>query len=152
MLWNWFGLGGRRNRRAVFAYRDGTRGRRADPVAVEMALIAALGADWKGVLRKLDQGPARGLVGLQQDAAEAEWLALRARVLAAIDAAFGVSPYSYDPAAGREGGLTDGERFDLLTGYCEFCADLIEMARPFVSAQSRDSPSPESPQPVSGRA
>ena len=141
MLWNWFGLKrSAESRRGIFVYRDGTRKRRADPVAVEQAMIDALGEDWRKAVRRLDQPPAPlGVVGEQAQAASAEWEANHRKVMAAIDAAFGVRPLD------DEGGLTEVERMGLLTGYLNFCVDLILAARPFANARSRASPSPEPP-------
>lgn len=140
MFWNWFGFGGRADKaRCIFIYRDGTRPRRADPIAVEAALIRALGADWRDLARRVDGPPPAGLVGEQADEAELIWHAEKQKLLAAIDGAFGVY------ALNDRDGLTDVERVGLLARYCLFCAGLVEAARPFVNGRSRASPSPAAP-------
>lgn len=148
MFWNWFGFGrDRDSKRLLFAYRDGSSTRRADPVVVELSLVAVLGKDWRNTIRKLDKSSASfGLVGEQAEAAEAEWFDTRAKVLEAIDAAFGVRAFAYSD--GKASGLTDAERWGLLEGYLRFCTDLITAARPFPSAQPRASPSPGNPPPA----
>lgn len=151
MFWNWFGFRNPDRGRFVFAYKDGTRDRRADPVAVERALTAALGDDWRGVVRKLSRpASAMGLVGEQADAENAEWEATRVKVLTAVCAAFGVSTYSDGGGVGRPSGLTEVELWGLLEGYVRFCTDLVELAAPFGNARSRASPSPAARPPANG--
>lgn len=148
MFWNWFGLGRDENRaRMIFAYRDGTRKRSADPVAVEAAFVKVLGDDWRACVRRLDKPLDNGLVGEQADAAQADWEANRQKVLGAVEASFGVHPYTDHGGESPPTGLTEVERLGLLAGFLEFCADLIEAARPFAAARSRASPSTARPVP-----
>lgn len=148
MLWNWFGFARGDRGRNIFAYRDGTRKRSADPVAVEAAFVKELGDDWRACVRRLDRPDGRhGLVGEQADAADADWEANRRKVLAAVDAAFGVHPYTDHGGEQAPTGLTEVERLGLLAGFLHFCADLIEAARPFPAARSRASPSTAAPRP-----
>ena len=140
-IWNWFGFGrsGFRDR-VLFHYRDGTRARTADPVAVEDRLVKHLGPDWFRVVGALSEPFPPGLAGEALDAERDRRAADRKKAVAAICAAFNVTEYDNE---GR--GLTIIELFGLLDGYCRYAAALLEYARPFVSAQSRASPSPENP-------
>lgn len=141
MFWNWFGFRGPRSRRFIFTYRDGTRSRRADPVAVDRVLKRELGTDWYDVVRRLGKPPA-GLVGEQADAALVEWETSRVKVVNTVCTAFGVHPLT------DKDGLTEAELYGLLDGYIRFCSDLVELARPFPNARSRASPTPTPPPPA----
>lgn len=146
MFWDRFKNGTRG--RNIFAYRDGTRKRSADPVAVEQAFTKELGDDWRACVRRLDRPDVgNGLVGEQAEAAETEWKVNRQKVLGAVDKAFGVHPYTDHGGEAPPTGLTEVERLGLLAGFLNFCADLIEAARPFAAAQSRASPSTAGPRP-----
>lgn len=134
--------------RLVFRFRDGTRSRYADPIAVERSLIESLGRDWRAVLRDLSKPVPAGLVGEQREEAEAKVEDLRLRVLRATHAAFGTHPLR--DSDGRMTGLTEVEAFDLLGGFLRFCSDLVRLARPFASARSRASPGIASPPSASG--
>ncbi len=151
MFWNWFGLGRSPDwKRCIFRYRDGTRIRRVDPVAVEGVFIKELGEDWRDKIRKMAKPSSLGLVGTQEIEAKENREKLRTEILAAVDKAFGVQPFTDHGGAKKPEGLTEIERLGLLEGFLYFCADLLELARPFGSAQSRASPSPEPPPSVSG--
>lgn len=132
--------------RLLFAYRDGTRVRWADPVLVERTLIDRLGDDWWQVVADLSKPLPLGTVGEQADAERARKRDDRRRVLEAVDAAFDVHAFRDSDRTG----LTETERLGLMTGYVLFCNDLVRLARPFVIAQSRASPSPAAPPPPSG--
>lgn len=139
--------------RRVFRYKDGTRKRSADPVAVERALIDRLGPDWWSAVVKLDDPPPLGVVGVAGDEYWATRQADREKVLAAVDAAFGVTAYADNAGTtGTPTGLTEIERLGLLTGYVLFCSDLVAAARPFVTPQPRASPSGGNPPPSNGAA
>jgi len=134
--------------RLVFRFKDGTRKRYADPVAVERSLIELLGRDWRRTVSDLAKPIPSGLVGEQREEAEAKSDDLRTRVLKATYLAFKVEPLRDD--GDKMTGLTEVEAFDLLGGFLRFCSDLIRLARPFQRPQSRASPSNASLQPASG--
>lgn len=147
-----YGLFRRTPDRFIFRYRDGTRRRTADPVEVESALAAMLGDDWRERVKNYGAPAPLGLAGLQLE----EWKSRkgdeRKAILAAVDAAFGVSPYTDDAGTSRPRGLTGAERFGLLEGFNRFCLDLMVLARPFLRPPPRGSPGPEPPPPPSGPA
>lgn len=120
----------------VFWFRDGRRRRAADPLEVDRVLVARLGDEWWVRVKEMTAPVPPGLVGEAEDRARADREKTRVEVLAAIDAAFGVSPL----ADGR--GMSEVARLALLDGYCRFCALLMDMSRPFGTARSRASPSP----------
>lgn len=136
--------------RLVFRFRDGSRKRWADPIAVERGLIEALGRDWRQVLVDLAKPVPQGLVGEQRIEAESRVEDLRARVLRATHAAFGTTPLT--DVDGRPSGLTEVEAFDLLGGFLRFCDDLVRLARPFQRPQPRASPGDGDPPPASTSA
>lgn len=121
---------------SVFHFRDGTRKRSVDPVAVERTLVAMLGDEWYREVGKLSDASPVGMMGVQEEEFRQRQEKRRADVLAAIDAAFGVHAY-------RDGaGMTEAKRFALLDGFVRFCLDLMALAGPFAKPQSRASPSP----------
>lgn len=136
----------------IFHYHDGTRKRSADPTAIEQTLIEYLGEDWRETLKELDKPIPYGAIGAQMDDCKEKRGKLYKDVLAAIDAAFKVHPYTDNDGLASPSGLIEGFREGLLKGYIRFCLDLVRLARPFANAQSRASPSPVSPPPPSGQA
>lgn len=146
-MFRWL-LGRRDSDRMVFRFKDGTRRRCADPIVVERGLIESLGRDWRSVLMDLARPAPDGLVGEQREEAESRSEELRAKVLKATHRAFGVEPLHEQD--GRVVGLTEVECFDLLGGFVRFCNDLVRLARPFASAQSRASPPSAGPPSASG--
>ncbi len=128
----------------VFDYHDGSRWRSADPIEVERAMIAVLGDDWRSRVESMGTPINPDAIGEIADKMKADKEKLRSQVLYAIDTAFNVKPY-------RDGeGMTELKRLSLLVGFNLYCRDLIELARPFVSQQSRASPSTDPPPVVSG--
>ncbi len=125
--------------RLVFPYKDETGKRAADPVVVERTLTTILGEDWRDIVRHLNDRPPPGIVGEIADNHKAAQEASRAKVLDAINAAFDVR--TFDGRVNPPIGLTDGERFGLLTAFILFIYDMVDKARPFIGTQSRASPS-----------
>jgi len=137
-----FGWVGRliRNRslsdRFIFRYHDGSRKRSADPVEVERVLIRHLGDDWRDKLASLDKKVPFGVIGDELERAKKERDELRRKIVAATDEAFDLKPFKDDV------GLVEPMRLGILIGYCRFCIDLVELARPFPKPSSPTSPSP----------
>lgn len=143
------GLGPRRNPQApyVFPYHDGTHNRSADIVVIEQSLRDSLGEDWRDTVSKLNAPVPAGAIGGVLDKIREDRRKHRAEILAAVDKAFDVHEYRH-PKGEEPSGLVDDFRIGLLTGYMLFCIDLMRIARPFVIAQSRASPTSENqPQP-----
>lgn len=137
--------------RRIFRYKDGTRKRSADPTEIEVRMADALGEDWRTRVRDYAKPAPVGLDGVQQDEFRQRKVAERKEILAAIDAAFEVEPYTDPKDGGRPRGLTAAERFGLLEGYEGFCLDLMVLARPFLRPWPTGSPpDPEPPPPPSG--
>lgn len=134
--------------RLIFRYRDGEAKRAADPIAVEQTMVKVLGREWLADLRTLSTPTPRGVMGEQLEEIEERRERIRQRTLDAVCVAFGVTRFKDDK--GRISGLTEVELFDLLGGYLRFCNALRELARPFVTAQSRASPSTGSRPTASG--
>jgi hypothetical protein len=94
--------------RAIFTFFDGTTARRADPLAVQRALLASPAFD-----NKLDPGmPGLNAAG---------------RVAAGVRKAFGVPAFD-------AGGLTDAECLDLYVAFGEYVGRLAEDSRPLASS------------------
>lgn len=136
---------GRAENRYVFHYHDGRRKRSADPLVIERHLIAALGEDWRKVVREIEAPLPLGMVGSHADAERRARLDQMQGLYNAIDEAFGVHAYTDYGGAKRADGLTEVARLGLLKAYIRFCGALVELARPFVIAQSRASPPPDNP-------
>lgn len=132
---NLFGYGPPRDI-LIFRYWDGTSHRSADPVEVERVLIRHLGDDWYNAVKKLSAPIPAGVIGIQEEELKSKREEQKQRILTAVDEAFGVHRHQ----DGR--GLTEMYRIALLDGFVKFCLDLMELSRPFESAQSRASPSP----------
>lgn len=154
MLWGLFGRK-KEERRLLFPYYDGVRTRRADPVAIENVLISHLGHDWSEAIVRLSAPYPPGLLGEVMDQARQQRAKERAKVIKAICEAFDVSYFGMgtvvDSETGEKGaGLGEIELFNLLDKYQRFVIHLLELSRPFASAQPRASPSPANSPPLSG--
>jgi hypothetical protein len=140
-MFGWL-FGRDKNTRFIFHFMDGNRKRSVDPITVERTMIAVLGSSWRGELENLGKPIPFGIVGEALEKASDDKEKMLSKVLYAIDAAFDVKSF-------KDGeGLTELERLGLLTGFNNYCRDLVERARPFVKQPSRASPGPEpSPTP-----
>lgn len=125
----------------IFHYRDGTRKRSADPIAIEISLRDSLGKDWLDKVAKLHAPVPLGAVGISGEEVEANREKLRTEVLDAIDKAFGVHGYIDFGGTRKPEGMIEVARFGLLNGYIRFATLLIKGSRPFAKLRSRDSPS-----------
>lgn len=121
-------------KRLVFEYSDGTRTRRADPLAAFAAFESAC-PDFEEQLKALDEPTG---VALPPGAVAAALKTGRAdalkKLLAATRAAFGVKPL--DDA----GGLTEAETLQLLTRFFVWMGEAARDARPFSDSRPRASP------------
>jgi hypothetical protein len=134
-MFSWFKrfVRGHRNR-YVFHYWDGSRYRSSDPLEIERGLVLVLGENWRQKLEDNAKPVHPELVGEEADKIRKDKEELRSRILYAIDTSFDVKSY-------KDGvGMTEIERFGLLTGFNRFCIDLVVMSRPFRKQQSRASP------------
>lgn len=146
-MFSWFMRYVRRHRnRYVFYYWDGSRNRSADPLEIERGLVVTLGETWRSQLEDLAKPVHPDLIGEEAGIIRKQKEELRSKVLYAIDTAFDVQSY-------KDGqGMTEIERFGLLTGFNLFCRDLVVLARPFMKRQSRASPGTGNRPTVSGAA
>lgn len=113
--------------RAIFVYYDGSRRRRADPVAVGAALEEAE-PEYISLLAEINQPPAALPPGPVRDELAARQRAAAARLVAMARRAFGLPPLS------DADGVTDGEALGVLTQYFLFMEDLADEARPFATS------------------
>ena len=113
------------SQRNIFKFYDGTRERRADPIAVDWAFELALEAEDREALRNQADG---------EDAPAA--IRASETMLKAIRKAFGVTEFN----DADQTGLTIGETFELFTRYRDWCDDL--------KADGEDTPK-SSPTPAS---
>lgn len=134
MTWGTYG-----NR--LFAFREGRRTRRVDPLAVETSLLHSLGSSWWEDVGRLAAKPGDTLMGLDLQAWEEKHRLHRGRVLPALRAAFEAKPF--DERAGT--GLTDLEVQAVGEAFRYFCSDLATLARPFRECASHGLPYPRTP-------
>ena len=137
-------LWSRDHSRLIFAYRDGARPRRADPLVAGRKLEAAC-PDYADLLAVVGADPPPDLVAAMTEPVAADLKRRKAeavaKLTAAADAAFGLKPLS------DSGGLTEVERFQVLADFFVFMGGLADQSRPFSTSQSRASPTtpPDSP-------
>jgi len=120
--------------RLIFSFHDGTRTRRADPLAAGGALERECPKYAELLELAVDDaptvpGPAADDVARQKGEAIAE-------LVRATRAAFGVRPLD------EEGGLTEAETLNLFREFLVFLARLADAAGPFDNSPPPASPSP----------
>ncbi len=122
--------------RHVFTYHDGTRQRRADPLAA-VAALEATDPKFAEHLAELDakEKPDVALPpGVVADEVQAGRKEAVAKLLEATRAAFGLKPLD------DTGGLTEAETMGVLAAFIFWMAKAAEDARPFENSQPRASP------------
>jgi hypothetical protein len=124
----------RDRQRAVFSFHDGARWRRIDPMAAGREIEDTLGDDWPKLLKLLVAERPYCPPELDTAALRADWARMKqdaARKLSGVACkAFGVQPL------GDAGGLTEGERIELVAKFFHWLADRREEARPFPTSPS----------------
>lgn len=113
--------------RAIYRYHDGTRARRADPVAVGAAL-ERFQPDYLDLLADVHKSPAQVPMGLVRDQLVARQREVASKLVELSRKVFGL------PVLTDAGGVTDGEALGVLTGYFLFMEELADEARPFGSS------------------
>ena len=122
--------------RLVFEYHDGTRSRRADPLAAVAALEAA-DPKFAEHLAELDDSDKPGVAlppGAVADEVKAGRKEAVAKLLEATRAAFGLKPLD------DTGGLTEAETMQVLMAFLLWMQAAAADARPFENSQPRASP------------
>lgn len=131
-------------KRKIFEYHDGTRSRRADPLAVQRVINRKLGRRLDTHLKNmgvLERVPP----ALRPHLSEGVIDDMRAKEFDAAEALAAVTREAFGVKALEDGGLSDAECLDLFARFYAYVAYLEEAARPLP-----DSPGPDVPSTPAG--
>lgn len=138
----------------IFNYFDGSRWCSCDPYIIEMTLVDNVGLDWRDQYASLSQPMPLGVGGVLEEEQQKSRIELRDKILLSLRESTGIENYVGrgmvvdGKRVKRERGLTVAAQLGILNLYLKFCLDLMRLARPFVTSQSREPPTPvNSPTP-----